>query len=412
MDKSIIKRVPLFSSLPSTEIDLLAAELKERRYPAKTILFREGEHGDKFYIVLDGQIEVLKAMDSTSERLLALRGPGEFIGEMSLLNRDGLRTASARVHSQSRLLELTRANFDDLLARKPTIAYEMLRVLSARLQEAHNESIRELKEKNRKLAEAYESLKAAQEQIIQKEILERELMQAREIQESMLPRVLPPFDGFDIGVRMLPARMVGGDFFDVMLLDEDHLGLVIGDVSGKGVPAALFMALTRSLLRAEASLNAPPARVLGRVNHLLLEMNARGLFVTILYGILKRTTGEFDYVRAGHELPLVWDRRGEIVPTEKTAGQPLGLFNQPVLEPQRLTMPKGGTLLLFTDGVTEACSPQGDFFDDTGLESAAQALLSLPAQALCDALMRSLEDFQGEGSQDDDITVMAVKSIA
>ena len=168
----------------------------------------------------------------------------------------------------------------------------------------------------------------------------------------------------------------------------------------------------RSLLRAEASLNAPPARVLGRVNHLLLEMNARGLFVTILYGILKRTTGEFDYVRAGHELPLVWDRRGEIVPTEKTAGQPLGLFNQPVLEPQRLTMPKGGTLLLFTDGVTEACSPQGDFFDDTGLESAAQALLSLPAQALCDALMRSLEDFQGEGSQDDDITVMAVKSIA
>src|SRR3972149_6424305 len=138
MDKSIIKRVPLFSSLPSTELDLLAAELKERRYPAKTILFREGEHGDKFYIVLDGQIEVLKAMDSTSERLLALRGPGEFIGEMSLLNRDGLRTASARVHSQSRLLELTRANFDDLLARKPTIAYEMLRVLSARLQEAHN----------------------------------------------------------------------------------------------------------------------------------------------------------------------------------------------------------------------------------------------------------------------------------
>jgi len=187
------------------------------------VLFREGEYGDRFYIVVEGQIAILKALDTPNERFLAIRGPGEFIGEMSLLNPDGLRTASVRLHSDARPLEMTRGDFDALLGREPTIAYEMLRVLSNRLRQAHNESIRELKEKNRRLAEAYANLKAAQQQIIQKEILERELLQAREIQESMLPRELPIFEGFDLGARMLPAHMVGGDFFDVIPLDSDNL---------------------------------------------------------------------------------------------------------------------------------------------------------------------------------------------
>lgn len=409
MDKSLICQVPLFSTLPPAEIEALAAELQEVDYPAETVLFREGERGDKFYIVADGQIEIIKAMDTPNARRLAIRGTGEFIGEMSLLNRDGLRTASARVYTDARLLEMTRAEFDALLHREPTIAYEMLRVLSTRLRQAHNVSIRDLKEKNRKLAEAYANLKTAQEQIIEKEIMERELSQAREIQESMLPRTLPKFGGYDIGARMVPARAVGGDLFDVIPLASDKLGIVVGDVSGKGVPAALFMALTTSLMRAEARRDSSPRRVLNQVNRLLLEMNAKGMFVTILYGILQGKTREFVYVRGGHELPLVWDKNGKIVPLEMGSGQPLAILPNPILKHQALTIPLGGTMLLFTDGATEARDAQGNFFDEKGLESQIPSLLDKSAQEVCDQLVRVLMDYQGTSPQADDITLVAVR---
>ena len=410
MDKSLIRQVPLFSTLPPAEIDALAAELQEVDYPAETVLFKEGEYGDKFYIVADGQIEIIKAMDTPNARLLAIRGTGEFIGEMSLLNRDGLRTASARTHTDVRLLEMTRAEFDGLLHREPTIAYEMLRVLSTRLRHAHNESIRDLKEKNRKLAEAYANLKAAQEQIIEKEILERELSQARGIQESMLPRTLPNFAGYQLGARMVPARAVGGDLFDLIPLGSDKLGIVVGDVSGKGVPAALFMALTTSLMRAEARRASSPRRVLNQVNRLLLEMNAQGMFVTMLYGILQGKTREFVYVRGGHEIPLVWDKNGTIVPLEMGSGQPLAILPSPILEPQTLTIPQGGIMLLFTDGVTEARDPQGSFFDETGLESQVPNLLDKSAQEVCDYLIQVLMDYQSTSPQADDITLVTVRA--
>jgi sigma-B regulation protein RsbU (phosphoserine phosphatase) len=171
-------------------------------------------------------------MDTPNERLVAVRGVGQFIGEMSLLNPDGLRTASARVRREAHLLELSRDDFNALLKREPSLAYEMLSVLSRRLREAHNASISELTEKNRQLTMAYEELKAAQEQIIEKKTLERELEQAREIQISMLPTLLPKLAGFDVGARMVPARMVGGDFY-VIRLGPDNLGIVIGDVAGK-----------------------------------------------------------------------------------------------------------------------------------------------------------------------------------
>ncbi len=412
MDKSLISQVPLFSHLPPAEIDALATELIEKTYPAQTVLFHEGEFGDRFYIVAEGQIAIIKAMDTPNERLLGLRGEGQFIGEMSLLNPDGRRTASARVHSAARVLELSRANFDMLLKREPKLAYEMLGVLSRRLQIAHDETIRDLKEKNRQLAEAYDNLKAAQEQIIEKKTLEHELMQAREIQESMLPRNLPHLEGFDISAKMVPARMVGGDFFDVIPLNANSLGIVIGDVAGKGVPAALFMALSRSLLRAEAHASTPPEKVLQRVNHLLLGMNAKGLFVTVLYGILDSQTRQFSYVRAGHEPPMVWDPDGKIIPTPMGGGQFIGLLPNPVLERMTLTIPEGGTMLLFSDGVTEAIDANEVFFEREGLEAAIPALIDKPARDQLDCLFQALWDYQGAAPQADDITLIAVRALA
>ena len=152
-------------------------------------------------------------------------------------------------------------------------------------------------------------LKAAQAQIIEKEKLEQELRTARRIQQSILPMELPRLPGYDFGATILSARTVGGDLYDFIPLGEGRLGIAVGDVSDKSVPAAIFMALTRSLLRAEAtrSVVRPPSprQALQRVNKLLLDMNDAGMFVTLLYGILDGPRRTFSYPRAGHELPLI-----------------------------------------------------------------------------------------------------------
>ena len=412
LDTALIRRVPLFATLPDAEIAPLAAALRPASYPAGAILFREGDWGDRIYIVLAGQIAIVSALGTPDEHVLGLRGSGEVIGEMSLFDPAGRRTATGRAQTDAQLLELTLADFDALLRRQPRLAYDLLRVLSARLRESEHALIRDLQAQNRQLAQAYAALEAAQAQIIAHETLERELQLAREIQESMLPRALPGLQSFDIGARIVPARAVGGDLFDVFPLGADALGLMIGDVSGKGVPAAMFMALTRSLLRAEALRAATPEMAMHSVNRHLLEMNAAGMFVTVVYGILQQETRAFRYARAGHELPRVWDVSGALLSYDWGYGHPLGLIEQPSLDCRTIVMPPGGTLLLITDGVTEATDGSGAFFGPERLELAVRACQARSAQALCDELVTTLANYHGEAPQDDDITLVAVRAMS
>jgi sigma-B regulation protein RsbU (phosphoserine phosphatase) len=296
-----------------------------------------------------------------------------------------------------------------LLHRQPGLVYKMVRVLSLRLEQQQNRTIRDLQEKNLQLTQAYERLKAAQAHLIEKEKMERELEVARGIQQSMVPRKLPHLPGFDFGARMMPARAVGGDFFDFIPLSESTLGIVIGDVSGKGVPAALFMALTSNLLRAEARRTSSVGDALRHVHQQLLEINDAGMFVSLLYGVLNGTTREFRYARAGHELPLLSDARGELVALSYTDGQPLGVLDEILLDEQTVVLPSGSTVLFYTDGVTDVQDAQGNRF---GLERLRQALLaqrSAPAQALCDTLLEMTAAYHAATPQYDDITLVAVQ---
>lgn len=409
MKEQLLSQVPLFAALPAKEIELLASTLRECEIAQDTVMFREDEPADRFYILLDGQLEIIKALGTPDQKLLGVRGPGSFIGEMGLLSANGRRTASVRARTPLKLLEMTRADFDALLHREPMLAYEMMRVLSARLHELENMTIIDLREKNRQLTEAYEELKAAQTQIIEKEKLERELEVAREIQQSILPRRLPTVAGFDFGARMAPTRAVGGDFFDFIRLDGDQLGIVIGDVSDKGVPAAIFMALTSSLLRAEAIHASSPREALRSVNRQLLEVNDTGMFVTVLYGVLNISTRKFTYVRAGHELPILFDATGELSALPPGAGQPLGLLRDPVLDEQKLTLAPQSTLLLYTDGVTDATSAQNEFFGLERLHDAVRGKRTCPAPAICDQLFEEITEFCCGMPQHDDITLLAVQ---
>lgn len=409
MKESIIAQVPLFASLPEGEIHHLEAILRPVDFAAQSILIREGEYGDRFYVVVTGQIDIVKAIGTPEERLLGTRGRGEYAGEMGLLNPDGKRTASVRARTRVRALEMTRQDFDLLLQRQPRIAYELTRVLSARLAEADNATIRDLQDKNRQLQAAFDELRAAHAQIVEKEKLERELQVARQIQESILPRELPELAGFDFGARMIPTRAVGGDFFDLVSIDAGHVGIAVADVSDKGVPAAIFMALTRSLLRAEAMRTHSPRRVLEHVNDLLLDMNAADMFVTMLYGVLDGNKRTFRYARAGHPTPLVFGAHNRLVLPALKKAPPLAIYPSAPLDVQCIQLASRDMLVLFTDGITEAMNEQDELFGAERLIECGRARRGLTAQSLCDRLVQDVNAYRGPAPQSDDITIVAVR---
>src|SRR5262245_48557325 len=408
---AILRQNPLLSILPDEEIIFLAEALHCRNLAVGEILFREGDFGESLYIVVEGTAEVLKSSGSAEERLLGLRGPGSLFGEMAPFNKDKLRTASIRAQSNMRVLEMTSGDFDGLLRRRPELAYGIARVLTERLHLSENATIRDLREKNKQLQEAYEELKAAQEQIIEKEKLEKELAVARQLQMSILPDKLPHISGFDLKALTIPAKSVGGDFYDIIPLSDARIGIAVADVSGKGIPAALFMTLTYSLLRAEAARATDPADVLRNVNHHLLGMNSTGMFVTVLYGILDSRTRLFHYARAGHDQPIVLTPEGQIRSLPFAEGQVLGVLDNPDLEKGTIPLPTGSTLIIFTDGVTEATNEASELFGMKRLEDAVRSHRHETAHTLADRLLDELRAHRGACQQNDDITLLVLQSI-
>ena len=408
MRAAALRQVPLFASLPAEEIDLLAETLLPVTVPAGEVLFLEGAREARCFILLEGEVDIIKALGSPDERLLATRGPGSSLGEMSLFSQDQRRTASVRARSMAKLMEMRREDLEALLRRHPELAYSMLGTLSQRLEQSENHTIADLREKNRLLQQAYDELKAAQAQIIEKEKLERELEVARQIQLSILPRSLPQNGRFEFGARMIPMSAVGGDFYDVLQLENGSVAVAVGDVTGHGVPAALLMALTVTLLRAEARRLDSPSEVLQAVNRELMAVNDTGRFVTALYGILDASSGTFHYARAGHSLPLVLDASRQPVEVSHGVGQPLGLFEELLLDEASLELVPGSLLLLYTDGVTEAVDAQGEFFGDERLLATLRSSDGAGPDQTCEAVWGALQAYQAGTSQEDDVTLLAV----
>ena len=223
MAVNLLARIPFFTHLPPEELDRLVTEMDVVNLNSGDVLFREGDPGEHLYVVVHGELEILMAPDTDDELILNVLYTGEYLGEMSLIQPGGHRTASARARGEVTLLSMSRKQFGELLGRHPELATTMVGVLSQRLDSTNVATFRDLTEKNRQLQQAFDELKAAQEQLIEKERLERELKVAADIQMSILPDVLPVHEDFDFGGRILPARQVGGDFYDVFVLDEDKI---------------------------------------------------------------------------------------------------------------------------------------------------------------------------------------------
>ena len=240
----------------------------------------------------------------------------------------------------------------------------------------------------------------------ERERYEQELRVAQLIQQQFLPRDLPRLGDWQVAAYYRPARVVGGDFYDFIELDEGRIGLVVGDVTDKGVPAALVMARTHSILRAEAPRLVTPGAVLARANELLVPEMPAKMFVTCLYGILELATGRLVFANAGHNLPYV--RRSREVVELRATGMPLGLLPGMVYEETEALLEPGDALLLHSDGLAEAHDPRRDMF---GFPRLREAMANDREGAeLLDSLLDRLHEFTGPGwEQEDDITLVTVR---
>ncbi len=241
------------------------------------------------------------------------------------------------------------------------------------------------------------------------QLVEGEMRIARRTQRSILPARMPRRRGYDFGSLITPARAIGGDFYDVIRLDSDRLSLVIGDVSDKGLPAALVMALTFSLLRSETEQHSDPCRILSNVNRYLMRMRDPVMFVTLLYGVLDCRTGELQYARAGHLPPILLDAGGRVMKVKVGEGQPLGIFEDVKLDFQEVVIPNGGLALLYSDGLSEAADAQGNSFGLERVQNELRANRHLSARAICERLWGAVEAHSGDLPHQDDFVTMVVK---
>ena len=242
-------------------------------------------------------------------------------------------------------------------------------------------------------------------------LLEKEMEFARETQRSILPDSLPTRKGYDLGALIIPARSVSGDFYDVIELEEGKLGLVIGDVTDKGLPAALYMALTFSLVREEARRNPDPYQLIRNVNQALMTMNSSGMFVTLLYCVLDPHTGRVCSARAGHPYPVVLGREGGVEQSRPGTGQPLGLFEDIAVDRQDFEIPRGGMLVLHSDGLSEAIDPAGQYLTMEAIHRRLAVLAGQGAYDICCSLWNDVSGSSSAGLYHDDFTVMVVKRL-
>ena len=245
--------------------------------------------------------------------------------------------------------------------------------------------------------------------IIQKETLERDLSLAREVQQSFLPAALPEVKGYQFAALNRPALEIGGDFYNFFSLPGNRLGIVLGDVSGKGIAASLYMARLTSDLQHHALLSRQPSQLMESINDLLCRRSKHGMFVTLVYMILDLATGHACFSNAGHLFPLCFlDGDCRLLGTDSTKGPPLGILPDLPFAQEEFFLEPGQSLILYTDGVTEAKNSSGELFGMEGLTAALKKETASPA-ALINTISTAVEKFSLDHGRSDDITLVTLK---
>lgn len=257
-------------------------------------------------------------------------------------------------------------------------------------------------------------VKAAQEEHTQLEAIQYDLNVAREIQQSILPKLFPPFPQytqFEIYATMEAAKAVGGDFYDFFLIDDNHLGFVVADVSDKGVPAAIFMAISRTVIRATAMRQLSPAVCLKESNELLCRESANNMFVTVFYAILSIHTGEVVYCNGGHNRPVLIQQEGVVSMLPLTGGMALGVVPEAAYVDKTMQLSPGNSLFLYTDGINEAMDGGNNLYGDARLVETCGKMSGQSPRQMVETMAASVAGFVNGAQPSDDITMLALAYI-
>lgn len=399
-----------FAGVDEETLNTLRRVAQLNEYPAKTVLCRQGEIEHTFYVVVNGRVSVVQRVDEGEERLLGILGDNAIFGEMSLID-DSPRMATVMTLVPTTVLEITEQIFDELVVQSPAIAYAVVQRILASTRQLDQRSIEELKGKNAALEQAYGALKEAQAELVEKERLERELELAAVVQRNLLPGDLPQFPDYHFAAYLQPARQVGGDFYDVLALDEEHVGILIADVADKGFHAALFMAVSRTLFYQEGQHSLSPAAVAQTVHRGMLGVaKSADAFVTAFYGVLHRPSGRLTYVRAGHDRPLLY-QPGRDVSKLMGNGRFLGMWSELTLAEYTIQLVPGSRLVLYSDGVTDAVNPADERYGVDRLQRVVQKNGDLPAAALQEYIAADVARFCQDAPAFDDLTLLVVEAV-
>lgn len=338
---------------------------------------------DGMYIILEGSTEVLSNQGVKINTL----GTGDFIGELGLIN-DDTRGATVRALSDVKCANISKALFEEIAAVNRKIYGTFMNMLYT---------------KTTKLVTEQERLKS-------------ELSVATRIQTGCLENdftVFNQLDNITLTAHMRPAKEVGGDFYDVFLIDETHLCFLIADVSGKGVPAALFMSMAKIHIKNYASLGLPLAEVAARANGQLCYKNEEGMFVTAFLCVLDLVTNEVRFVNAGHNRPFLMQGDGGFHMLEAKANLVLGMMEDIPYKEQSFYLYPGDCIYLYTDGVTEALNPKQQLLGDTRLENMLNAnkAVAADAESFVRAMYDEVDAFAAGEQQADDITMVYISRI-
>lgn len=264
-------------------------------------------------------------------------------------------------------------------------------------------------EKSLKEIELYKQALVSHNKLV---ALQQELDIANVIQTSILPKTFPPFPDrkeFDIFAKMLPAKEVGGDLYDFFMIDKYRLGVVIGDVSGKGIAAALLMAVCKTLLKATAYKGMPADNVLSEVNNILVDESPTNMFVTVFYGVLDTRSGAFEYSNGGHNSPYLISIDGQVKPLADIGGMLIGAMKDAEYESSVIMLKPGESLFFYTDGITEAFNKDSEEFTEARLEKIIEDKSSIIMDELVNHVFENVQSFTSGVEQSDDITCLALK---
>lgn len=415
-----LQQLPIFRAFHIHDLERLVNSIEERHLAASEVLFLQNDAGHECFVILSGELEVITYLDQVELRL-EVRRAGEIIGEMALIDNSP-RSATVRAVTDSTVAVFNEEAFYTLLLNNSILAVEMLRRGTTSLRNTSQRMISGLEAKNAELSKAYEDLKAAQAELIYLNRIQEEMTVARRIQKQFLPQALPQMPGWQVAAFNRGAQAVGGDFFDCMELPGNRLGLVVADACGKGVPAALFVALTRSLLRAASQApwvfqNGRPTAAADILtgalwftnDYIAREHGESNMFITVFYGVLDPSTAHLTYVNAGHNPPLVINAHGDAIQQLESYNLPLGIIETESYEATDIILAPGELLVGFSDGITEAMNGLGEPYGDDRFLELLQGNIHRSAADLVAVIEQSVDAYAAGAPQADDMTLLLIK---